>query len=248
MIRTTDALILQARPFRETSRILVFLSRDYGKLITLAKGVRREEGRFVSPLDPLTYNRIVFYERPRSGLHLLTQCDLLEGFLPLRENLQTMACAFYLSELGDRAAQPGVREEWLFSLLLESLRQLSSGTPSLLLTRAFEIKLLAHSGFMQELRLCVVCRRPLTERVSPRFERGGFVCETCHVSPASWTFSKGMVASLGYLAESDLSRLSRVHLTAGDRDQIGHLLEKFLEFYLEERVKSRSFLEKVGLS
>ena len=248
MIRTTDALILQAKPLRETSRIFVFLTRDYGKLVTLAKGVHREEGRFVSPLDSLTYNRIVFYERPRSGLHLLTQCDLMEGFLPLRGNLEAMACAFYLSELADRTAQPGVREEWLFSLLLESLWELSSGMPSVLLARAFEIKLLAHGGFMPELRLCIVCRRPLTERVSPRFDRGGFVCEACPSPSASWRLSKGTVASLGYLAESDLSRLSRVHLSPEDRDQIEQLLEKFLEFYLEEKPRSRAFLQKVGLS
>ena len=248
MIRTTDALILQAKPFRETSRILVFLSRDYGKLVTLAKGVRREEGRFVSPLDPLTYNRIVFYERPRSGLHLLTQCDLLEGFLPLRKNLETMACAFYLSELADRTTQPGSRDEWLFSLLLESLRQLAEGLPSEMLSRAFEMKLLAHSGFMPELRLCILCRKALSERVSPRFERGGFVCEACQRPSPSRALSRGTVASLGYLADSELSRLSRVHLTDGVWDQVEGLLEKFLEFYLEEKPRSRSFLKKAGLS
>ena len=248
MIRTTDGLILQAIPFRETSRILVFLTLDHGKLVTLAKGVRRQEGRFVSPLDPLTYNRIVFYERPRSGLHLLTQCDMIDAFLPLRENLEAIACAFYFLELADRSTQPGVKEEWLFSLLLESLRQLSKESPSALLARAFEIKLLANSGFMPELHLCIACRRPLTERVSPRFERGGFLCEACQVPTAGRSLSKGMVASLGYLAASDLSKLSRFQLSKGDRDQVEGLLEKFLEFYLEEKPRSRSFLTKVGLS
>ena len=248
MIRTTDALILQATPFRETSRILVFLSRDHGKLVTLAKGVRREEGRFVSPLDPLTYNRIVFYERPRTGFHLLTQCDLLDAFLPLRENLEAIACGFYFLELADRSAQPGVKEEWLFSLLLESLRHLSMGIPVPLLARAFEIKLLANSGFMPELHLCLACRRPLSEWVSPRFERGGFFCEACQTSTVSKRLSRGVVASLGYLAASDLSRLSRFQLSKADRDQVGGLLEKFLEFYLEEKPKSRSFLETVGFS
>jgi len=138
MIRTTDALILRSESFRETSRILVFFSRDYGKLVTLAKGVRRQEGRFVSPLDPLTHNRIVFYERPRTGLHLLTQCDLVEGFLGLRRSLEAMACSFYFAELANRVAQPGVKEERLFSLLLESLRHLCDGEiPPGLLARAF---------------------------------------------------------------------------------------------------------------
>ena len=247
MIRTTDALILYTSPFRETSRIVVFLSRDYGKLVTLAKGVRRQEGRFVSPMDPFTYNRIVFYERPRTGLHLLTQCDLLDAFVPLRGNLEAIACGFYFLELADRSSQPGVKEEWLFSLLLGSLRQLAKGAPSLLLARAFEIKLLANSGFMPELHLCISCHRPLSERVSPRFERGGFLCETCQ-GKTPQRFSKGTVASLDYLASSDLSKLSRFQLSKTDRDQVGVLLEKFLEFYLEERPKSRPFLEKVGLS
>ena len=246
MIRTSDGVILRVEPVRETSRLVVFLSRDYGKLVTLAKGVHRSEGRFVSPLDPMTLNRIVFYERPRTGLHLLTQCDLVDAFLPVRGALPAIASSFYMLELVDRVVQPGVGEAWLFSLLLESLQQLSRGVSPAILTRAFEIKLLARSGFMPEMKQCISCQKPLTERVSPRFQKGGFVCGRCQAPSADWRLSRGVVASLGHLATTEVSRLSRFKITKGDRSQLATLLEKFLEYHLEERPKSRAFLEGVN--
>ena len=249
MIRTTDALIVRSEPLRETSRILVFFSRDFGKLVTLAKGVTREEGRFVSPLDSLTYNRIVFYERFRTGLHLLTQCDLLDGFLPLREELETLAYGFYFLELVSRVAQPAVKEERLFLLLLEGLRELCrKEIPPLVLARAFETKLLATAGFMPEVRLCVSCRRALSEWVSPRFDKGGFVCDRCQALWEGRRVSRGTVASLGYLAASDFPTLTRFQLSKNDQEKMNGLLEKFLASCLEEKPKSRTLLERVTLS
>lgn len=246
MIRTTDALILRSEGLRETSRLLVFFSRDFGKLVTLAKGVTREEGRFVSPLDSLTYHRIVFYERSRSGLHLLTQCDLLDGFLPLREELESLAYGFYFLELVSRVAQPAMKEEQLFLLLLEGLRELCKRQiPPPLLARAFEARLLSTAGFMPELRLCLVCRGLLSEWMSPRFDKGGFVCDRCQAPLEGRGFSRGTVASLGHLLASDFPSLGRFQLSKNDHEKMSGLLEKFLASCLEERPKSRFFLERV---
>ena len=46
------AYILHHRPYRDTSRILEVLTRDFGKLSLFARGVRGPKARFMAQLQP----------------------------------------------------------------------------------------------------------------------------------------------------------------------------------------------------
>ena len=89
-IHTADAIILRCYPYRETSVIVTCLTDRFGKLKGLVKGLRAQPNRHRSAMEPMTVNRIVFYDTHNSSLHLISQCELVSPLTPLANDLETM--------------------------------------------------------------------------------------------------------------------------------------------------------------
>ena len=58
---TTDAIILQAFPYGDTSRILRLITRDYGVRSVIAKGATRPKSRFSGLLEVFTEGSATIY-------------------------------------------------------------------------------------------------------------------------------------------------------------------------------------------
>ena len=148
-IQKTEAIILRRQEVRETSLMLTAFSRHLGKFQGLVKGVRG--GRAAVPwyLEPLTLQSVVLYERRRSPWVLVSTCDLLDGFEPIRHDLVRTATATYGLDLVDAMTGVGDAQPEIFELLLSFLRGLESpeADPSSL-TRFLEIHLLRASGLL----------------------------------------------------------------------------------------------------
>ena len=52
--QTTHAIVLRARPYGESDKIVSFLTEDFGKLSGIAKGALRSRRRFVNSLEPFS--------------------------------------------------------------------------------------------------------------------------------------------------------------------------------------------------
>ncbi len=148
-IQKTEAILLRRQEVRETSLMLTAFSRNLGKFQGLIKGVRG--GRAAVPwyLEPLTLQSVVLYERRRSPWALVSACDLIDGFEPIRKDLARTAHATYGLELVDAMTGVGDAHPEIFDLLLSFLRGLESPeTDPASLTRFLEIHLLRVSGLL----------------------------------------------------------------------------------------------------
>src|SRR5690349_18239376 len=58
---TTDAIILQAFPYGDTSRILRLLTRDFGVRSAMAKGATRPKSRYSGLLELFTEGSATLY-------------------------------------------------------------------------------------------------------------------------------------------------------------------------------------------
>jgi len=148
-IQKTEAIILRRQEVRETSLMLTAFSRHLGKFQGLVKGVRG--GRAAVPwyLEPLTLQSVVLYERRRSPWVLVSACDLLDAFEPIRHDLTRTATATYGLDLVDGMTGVGDAHPEIFELLLSFLRGLESpkADPSSL-ARFLEIHMLRACGLL----------------------------------------------------------------------------------------------------
>ena len=156
-IHKAEAIIIHRRDFRETSLIVNFYTREFGKISGLLKGIRAEPAKFASTIEPFSFNDIVFYKKPSSSLHLVSQADIRDNFTPLRQDISKIGAASVMMEMVDALMQLEDKNEEIFNLTLMSLKELAvTGNPDKILT-IFKIKMLSLSGFKPHFDSCVSC-------------------------------------------------------------------------------------------
>ena len=105
----TEGIVLRRQSVTESSLIVTWYTREFGKLKTLAKGARRPKGPFQGKIDLFYRDEIVFLPAKRSDLHLLHDCFLEEPHARLRKTVESLTAASYASELVELATERGTR-------------------------------------------------------------------------------------------------------------------------------------------
>lgn len=147
-----EALCVRHWDFSETSQTVSLFTRNHGMLRGLAKGSKRERGRFSGGIDLLTRGQVVALVKPGRELSTLTDWDLLQSFRAIRERLDANRAAFYMAELVCRMILDSDPHPRVFDALVEALGRLS--TPSAIVRSLvrFQWVLLEESGHRPQLR------------------------------------------------------------------------------------------------
>ena len=142
-IQLTPGYILHHRPYRDTSRILEVVTRDYGRLTLFARGVRGPKARLASILQP--FQMLLFSWTGRGEAAQLTGAESAQAAPPLPA--ACLMAAFYLNELLMKLTTRHDPLPLLFDTYhaaLEGLRHGAALEPQL---RVFEKRLLEALGY-----------------------------------------------------------------------------------------------------
>ena len=96
---TTDAVVLHAFGYLESSRILRLATRDAGVVSVLAKGARRSSRRFGTAVDLFAEGQAQFHAKPGRELHTLAAFDVVRSRPGLGEDLGRFTAASAVAEL-----------------------------------------------------------------------------------------------------------------------------------------------------
>src|SRR5512134_2545961 len=107
---TTEALVLRGFNLGETSKVIVLLTRERGKVRAVARGARGVRPRYQSALEPLSEVRVSLYGRQGAELLRLGQAELLHAFSPEGEAEDRV---YRLALAVVRAAEGGASPELL---------------------------------------------------------------------------------------------------------------------------------------
>src|SRR5437016_3008125 len=108
----TEAIVLHAFDYLESSRIFRLLTRDGGVRSALAKGARRSSRRFGSAMDLFAQGSAQLYAKPGRDLDTLSAFDVALARPALGADLGRFAGASAIAELtlrfGRDAADPAL--------------------------------------------------------------------------------------------------------------------------------------------
>jgi len=237
-----SAVVLRQRELAEADRIVLLLSRERGKLSAVAKGVRRPRSKLAGGLQLFSHVRLLV--AVGRNLDLITQCQPLESFLPLREDLDRFALASHVIELADGFTEEGARLPRLFDLLLGSLRALCGSAAPDLVARGFELKLMNLLGYGPQLSGCISCgKEALSLRPTFSISLGGLVCGRCRPA-AGGAVSLGprAVEAMGELGRLPVGQAGSLSLSPQVRGELEGALRSYLEYRLERGLKSVAVL------
>jgi DNA repair protein RecO (recombination protein O) len=146
MIERAHGLILRIRPFSETSVIVNWLTPEFGRVATMAKGARRPKSPFRGKLDLFYEADFSFVSSRRSELHTLGEVHLRETNPMLRRDLDALQQAAYCAALIEQATEKETPLPAIYELMAGLMQTLSQNPPQPLNIFAFEMKLLRELG------------------------------------------------------------------------------------------------------
>lgn len=135
--------VLHTYPFKETSLVVEFFTRDFGRVAAVAKGARRPRSAMRGMLQ--AFQPLLATWSGKSELRNLHSLEWGEGLLLL--NGDALMCGFYLNELLLRLLPREDAHEALFSYYAQTLRDLAAGGEVPAILRRFELKLLQELGY-----------------------------------------------------------------------------------------------------
>lgn len=243
MIAKTEAIVLKSFDFRETSRIVTFYTRSYGKVKGVLKGIRKDPRKFGSSVDKFSMNDIVYYHYRNSDIHLVSQCDMKDYYFALRQDIKKMHAASYILELVDAIMPVEQKNEEIFELISQYLTSLKEAKDISKLVYLFQIKTLVYSGFRPHLDTCVKCERRIQGQTRFSIQLGGLVCEVCRPSNMDASIvSKGTVATILHIEQSHWEQSLKLGLSDVIKRELKFVLNNFLVFHLEKNLKSAKYL------
>ena len=143
----TEGIVLRVYPLTETSLIAHWITREYGRVSTVAKGARRMKSPFRGKLDLFFLADFSFRRSRHSDLHTLKEVRLINMHPDLRRDLKHLEQASYCGSLLDMALEPHFPMPEAFELLHSLLSWLSKEPARPMTVFTFEIKLLGILGF-----------------------------------------------------------------------------------------------------
>ncbi|MEW6183064.1 MAG: DNA repair protein RecO [Bacillota bacterium] len=236
-----EAVVLKANEYKEADRILTLYSLEYGKIRAISYGSARPTSRKRGAVQPFSRSR--FFLTREKELSRVDQAEELEHFQHIEKDVRWFGLAHYYAELVDGFTVDEVPNRPLYLLLVESLRKLNGDSE--LLTRAFEIRVLALTGFGPELDCCVSCRKPLDHVRSLAFspEAGGVLCPVCRKGFTAMSMLPGTLRTLRRLPEDTLGRVFTLKPDPAVRTELKRILPATIAYHFGYRPRSLGFLD-----
>jgi DNA repair protein RecO (recombination protein O) len=245
----TQAIILSRRDFGESDRLLKIFTPDYGKISAIAKGARKPQGKLSGHVELFARSDVMIHKG--RSLDILSQAELIDPYLGLREDLTRGAYANYVAELLDRfTADEDINQAELFVLLHETLQRIAYDDDPRLATRFYELRLLDLVGFQPELMECVVDREPLLPK-SHFFsnEEGGVVSQEAapRISSPLVSIDFNTLKLLRHMRRNakKFERVKNLKIASEQHAHAERIILGYIAFLLESKLQSVDFIRRL---
>jgi len=178
----SDAVVLHAIPYLESSRILRLATRAHGVVSVLGKGARRSPRRFGSAVDLFAGGEAQFYTKPGRELHTLGGFEVVRARVAIGADLDRFTAASAVAELVLRFGRDEADPGW-YDALVRALDAVAAAPAAEAreagLAGAWGI--IGVLGFAPALDHCAHCATPLDLAADTRFSHpaGGALCDAC---------------------------------------------------------------------
>lgn len=184
--------ILHTRPYRDTSLLIDFFTKNYGIITMVARGIKSAKSPLKGLLQPFIPLSISFNWKRELGL--LTHAETLKMHHPLAG--KHLFSAFYINELLMKLVQRHDAHPELYEHYEHALNELSTQTNLQIPLRRFEKNLLAELGYGLDLTRDAMTHQPIVlEQFYQFLPQHGFILDIGnHLSNAARFSGKALLA------------------------------------------------------
>lgn len=249
MVTETDGVILRQTKLPGDRRMLVVLTRRFGK-ISAGTGIKTN-GRKKSSLalNVFTHGSYDIF-RGRSSFSI-DAADTIESYYRIGEDVDRYMYASYALEFTEKILPEEEPAEKVLDLLLDFLRLLEVRKTRLKsLVVMYQWKLLDVCGYMPLLHGCARCGREdnLSETSALSIQDGGVICSECiksgHVNMRLlYSIKFDIIKILDFIRMHDMRSLGRLALKDDVSEYLFEIMKEYASYHLDiNKLKSELYL------
>lgn len=239
----TEAIVLRGRNYEDNHRILVALTKEFGKLPLMARNAKKPTGSLRAVSQTFTQSNIVF-SKGKGGMGILSQGEVVNAFGGIKESLEKIAYASYIAEMIDYAIPDGRRYDSVYQLVISCFLLMEALDDCEIIARYFEMQLMNILGYRPYLQDCPVCGRTLQ---GGQFvwvpSRGGIMCSSCAGPYEGNPISAGTIMTMNKLIEGDLRQLMKLKITGTVKEELERAIFNYCDYYIERAPRARAALQ-----
>ncbi len=179
-----NAIVLNKIDTGETDRVYVVYTREAGRILARAIGVKKPNAKLAGNLESITQCEIFLAKGKGRGN--VTGVIGVENFLAIKANIFALEKVFTALKIFNRLMTQEEKDEKTFQLLLDYLLVMDKSAKEEndlkfdIYTLGFIFKLLQNLGYKQEVKKCSACAGKLVSGENYfSAQRGGIICPAC---------------------------------------------------------------------
>lgn len=234
-------IVLKEMPKGETSKQIIVLAKEKGKIWITAKGARKQKSKLLAGTQLFCYGDFQVYESKK--YYYVDQIDVIESFFDLRLDMNKLSQAMYIVDLVEKTAFMGMEQDNILQLLLKTLQILCKGKCSpVLASRVFEMKFLQIVGVMPNLtEKCCICGREAKQYFDA--VSGGMVCS--EHKKGSRMLSIGTINAMNFVFSHDIKNAFQFCVSKEVMKELYKVLEEYIAIHINMQLQTRDFNKKI---
>lgn len=236
-----QGIVLNKRDFTEYGNLYTIYTKEYGKISAYCKGSKKIQ----SKLGPYLENRDIlnlFFAQGKSQITLIGVVSN-ERFPVLFSDYKKILFSSYCVELVDQLMNNNDKDEYVFNILKESLKQIEIQSENYdLIMHCFTLKMLVAIGFTPQLYVCLNCNDDITLNGNVFcINEGGLFCKKCSSKNKlehKIDISNNTIKLLRMAINNDLFTLFKLGLDVNIKSQFAFIIQKYFAYHTDKNIKS----------
>ena len=241
MQRCVEGVVISELDFRETSKIINVMTKEFGKIGIIAKGAKQIKSKLRTGTMAITHGFFHVYYK-ENKLSILKEVEVINDFLNIKSDLSKLGAATYIIDVFNQVTKNEFNEAW-YNDFLATLEKIDEGYDAKIITNIFSLKVMGMLGIMPELNSCITCGDK-ANIVTFSIAKGGFVCEDCCMGDQ--VFSDKTIKLLRMLSYVDIAKITKLDIKRETAKEIDLIINQYFEEYSGLYLNNKKIMEKLN--
>lgn len=241
-------IILKSQDWQDYNRLYTVYTKERGKLLLIARGVKKIKSKQAGKLKPMTILELMAANGKK--IDTLATADIVKDFPNLSKNLLALGLASFCVELVDSLTKEGAKDERVYQLLSDALNLLDKNVEAdpvqlKAFVWVFALRLVDWLGYGPDFYRCVTCQEKVASPYNIVPAKGGLVCDKHAAQEKCVSVTESAMDLLRKVAEIDLADFFKMKIEPEAFKDLPQYIRHLISAHLEKELKSEKFLEKI---
>ncbi len=224
----TSGIILRKTDYSEADRIFVILTKEFGKISAIAKGVRKIKSKLGGHLEFFNEINFDFYKSSTNDLYRINGAECVMLNKKIIQNLKLMEIGYEIIKLLNKFTEEKYPLPKILKLSKFSFGLLNEEQNSELILLSFKVKFFTILGYLPSFDHCLKCRKKITESKNYfDISNLGVVCQSCLSKIAVvQAISFPLIKTINFIQKANLEQVLKIKIEKEDLFILQNLIEK----------------------